>query len=114
MPIADLPQVAAEDAIRLFGHLCEMLTQRHGYVDAPQKANGHDRGAGAGFNADEVLASMQPTESSVEETQRRVILSRLQHGAHPDDILQEMVDATMQVAGRGLRIRGNRNRYQYK
>jgi RecA-family ATPase len=100
VPIANLPQITAAEATQLFEHLYDVLTQRHDYVDiteqvAGHKSNGHD---GADFDADEALAAMQPTSASVEDTQRRVILSRLQHGIHPEDILEEIVNATMRVA----------------
>jgi RecA-family ATPase len=99
VPIANLPQVSAQEAIQLFEHLCEVLTQRHGYVGQQHQAtNGHSQAANGDFDADTALATMQPAGASVEDTQRRVILSRLQHGVHPEDILDEVVDATMQVA----------------
>jgi hypothetical protein len=99
VPIASLPQVPAEEATQLFQHLCEVLVERHGYTDISQ-ANGHDKTADAGgadFDADEALATMQPTPASVEDTQRRVILSYLQRGIHPDDIHAKVVSATMKV-----------------
>jgi RecA-family ATPase len=100
VPIASLPQVSAEEANELFQHLCEVLVERHGYADI-SKANGHDKLAdadGTDFDADEALAAMQPTPASVEDTQRRVILSYLQRGIHPDDIHAKIVSATMKVA----------------
>jgi RecA-family ATPase len=100
VPIANLPQIPAEEATQLFRHLCEVLIERHGYVDISQ-ANGHDRAADPGsadFDADEALAAMQPTPASVEDIQRRVVLSYLQRGIHPDDIHAKVVSATMRVA----------------
>jgi RecA-family ATPase len=99
VPIADLPQASAEEATQLFQHLCEVLVERHGYADI-SKANGRDETADAGgadFDADEALAAMQPTSASVEDTQRRVILSYLQRGIHPDDIHAKIVSATMKA-----------------
>jgi hypothetical protein len=101
VPLADLPQVSAEEAGQLFQHLCEVLIERHGYADI-SNANGYDSANAEtkadAFDADAALAAMQPNGASVEDTQRRVILSRLQHGDHPDDILNEIVSITMQMA----------------
>lgn len=100
VPITNLPQVPAGEATQLFQDLCEVLVERHGYTDISQ-VNGHDKTAdtgGADFDADEALAAMQPTPASVEDTQRRVILSYLQRGIHPDDIHAKVVSATMKVA----------------
>jgi hypothetical protein len=75
VPLANLPSIDAAEAIRLFDHLCDLLTQRQGYAaiadDAAARANGHD-GTGA-FDADAALAAMQPNSKNVEDTQRRVI-----------------------------------------
>jgi hypothetical protein len=110
VPIASLPQVLAEEAGQLFQHLCEVLIERHGYADI-SKANGHDRVTdtdGADFDADEALAAMQPTPASVEDTQRRVILSYLQRGVHPDDIHAKVVSTTMKVADGAPELRWTR------
>jgi hypothetical protein len=99
VPIANLPQVSAEEATQLFAHLCEVLVEQHGYADISQ-ANGHDKtadGGGTDFDADEALTAMQPTPASVEDIQRRV-LSYLQSGIHPDDIHAKVVSATMKLA----------------
>jgi RecA-family ATPase len=110
VPIASLPQVSAEEANQLFEHLCEALIERHGYADI-SKANGHDKiaDADADFDADEALAAMQPTPASVEDTQRRVILSYLQRGVHPDDIHAKIVSATMKVAESAPKLRWTRD-----
>src|SRR5262249_20112751 len=105
VPAAELPQISAEEALRLLEHLCEILVQRHGYSEITRQSprgNGHCAdwdGVGDGpFDANAALEAMQPTGASVEDTQRRIILSWLQHGKHPEDIEQELVDRTMQVA----------------
>jgi RecA-family ATPase len=111
VPMASLPQVSAEEAGQLFQHLCDVLIERHGYADI-SKANGHDRVTGtdgADFDADEALAAMQPTPASVEDTQRRVILSYLQRGIHPDDIHAKVVSATMKVADGAPELRWTRD-----
>jgi hypothetical protein len=100
-PATELPTISPDEAEKLFEHLCDVLVEKHGYAGIERAgSNGADNSDEIGdpFDADAVLAAMQPTGSSVEETQRRVILSRLQAGHHPDEILKEVVDATMRVA----------------
>jgi hypothetical protein len=96
----ELPLISPDEAEKLFDHLCDVLVQKHGYACIDRAAGSADNGDedGGAFDADAALAAMQPTGSSVEETQRRVILSRLQTGHHPDEILNEVVSATMRVA----------------
>jgi hypothetical protein len=97
--VTQLPVISPEEAERLIDHLHEFLVEKHGYayVETAREATGNSAESGP-FDADAALAAMLPTGASVENTQRRVTLSRLQKGFHPDDILAEIVDATMSVA----------------
>jgi hypothetical protein len=104
VPATALPLIPADEAGRLFDRLYEVLVQRHGYIRIEKNGAGGDDNDGevdGRFDADAALAAMQPSSASVEETQRRVILSRLQTGHHPDEILDEVVNATMRVADGG-------------
>jgi hypothetical protein len=51
---------------------------------------------------------MEPTPASVEDIQRRVILSHLQRGIHPDDIHAKVVSATMRMAEGAPELRWTR------
>jgi RecA-family ATPase len=98
---SELPEVSAEEATRLFEHLCDVVA-RCGYVDVAEEAklddSGYDDDSDAPFDADALLAAMVPTPANVEETQRRVILSWIQRGEHPEDIIEQIVSATMAKA----------------
>jgi hypothetical protein len=98
VPLASLPELSAATAIQLFEHLSEVLIVEHDYTiiersdERVSNTNGHK------FDCAAAWAALQPSGSSVEDCQRRVMLSRLQHGVHPNDIEVECVDETMRVA----------------
>src|SRR5262249_42327300 len=86
VPASELPQLSADEARQLFGHLCAVLEQRHSYVELIKAAvNGH----AAGTNDDErirvdaevELAAMTP--GNVNDVQIRVIPSLLWRGLNP-------------------------------
>jgi hypothetical protein len=90
VPASDLPQVSADEALQLLEHLCEVLVQRYGYSETTREksgSNGHcadwNGASDAPFDAAAALDAMQPTGASVEDTQRRVILSWLQQWQAP-------------------------------
>src|SRR5262249_12445922 len=103
VPYEDLPLIDAQGIDDLFDYLATVLVEQHGYVEitGETKANGNGRAHDSEpFDPEAALALMQPNGASVEETQRRVILSWLQRGEHPQDILDKVVDTTMSVADR--------------
>jgi RecA-family ATPase len=100
VPASGLPEVSAEEAIRLFEHLCDVVA-RHGYVAVAKEVkldDSNDDDPDAPFDADAALEAMVPTPANVEETQRRVILSLIQRGEHPEDVVERIVSATMAKA----------------
>lgn len=102
-PRADLPAVTEQGITELLDYLIAVLTEQHDCVEATDKAevngNGHARN-GEPFDPEMALLAMAPDGASVEEVQRRVILSWLQRGEHPQDILDKIVDHTMAIADR--------------
>jgi RecA-family ATPase len=52
------------------------------------------------LDVDAALAAMRPTGAAVNDTQMRVILALLQKALHPDDVVAQVVDATMAMAQR--------------
>jgi RecA-family ATPase len=56
--------------------------------------------AGERLDVEACLDSMQPSGASVNATQPRVILSLLQKAMHPDDVIELVVNRTMDVADR--------------
>ena len=104
VPASELPQLSADEARQLFGHLCAVLEQRHSYVELIKaaKVNGH----AAGTNDDErirvdaevELAAMTP--GNVNDVQIRVIPSLLWRGLNPNDVVSQVTAATMDMAKR--------------
>jgi RecA-family ATPase len=68
------------------------------------KGNGHDdndqewRTSEGRLDVEAALAAMQPTGTSVNDIQPRVILSLLQRAEHPSDVIEQVVNATMAMA----------------
>jgi hypothetical protein len=102
IPHGALPLVRGRQEIsEIFDYLDAVLKEQHDCVEITSKAKANGDGQardGEPFDPDEALAAMQPNGADVEETQRCVILSWLQRGEHPQDILDRVVDATMAVA----------------
>jgi hypothetical protein len=102
-PRDDLPEIAEKEARELVDYLSTMLMEKFGFEEIAisdtcrAAPNGRDAD-GSPFDPDACLLSMKPDASSVEDVQRRVILSRLQRGHYPQDILDEVVEHTMKVA----------------
>jgi hypothetical protein len=70
-----------------------------------QKAtNGHGAAraerSGGPLDVDACLEAMEPTGAGANDAQPRAILSLLQTGMHPADVVEKVVDATMQMAER--------------
>jgi RecA-family ATPase len=102
---SELPLTTEKEVTDLLNYLGAVLAEQFNwapYEEATDKAktNGHSAHDDGPFDPDTVLAAMQPNGASVEEVQRRVILSWLQRGEHPQDILERVVDATMEMADR--------------
>ena len=68
------------------------------------KGNGHDRNSEqertseGRLDVEAALAAMKPTGASINDIQPRVILSLLQRAEHPSDVIEQVVNATMEVA----------------
>jgi hypothetical protein len=107
--LADLPPINADDAAKLVDHLVDILVEQFGFTDVTGEGNCSNGTNGAGgwrenaedFDADAALAAMLPDPASVENVQRRVALSWMQKGVHPNEILERLVFRTMEVAKAG-------------
>jgi RecA-family ATPase len=102
-PRDELPEITETVARELVDYLATMLMEKYGFEEiavsetCSAAPNGHDTN-GSPFDPEACLLSMKPDAASVEEVQRRVIISRLQRGHYPQDILDDVVEHTMKVA----------------
>jgi AAA domain/Bifunctional DNA primase/polymerase, N-terminal len=96
----DLPEIDEAEARSVLDFAAEMLAEKFSFRETeldPQPLP--DRQADNGpLDVEACLASMQPNGESANSVQSRVILSLLQKGIHPEDVLTQVVDATMAVA----------------
>jgi hypothetical protein len=116
-PRHDLPEINEAEAQSLVHLAAEMLVEKFGFqVDHGNGADmfagstnggGRTNGkTGAVYDSDgrldveATLAAMQPSGASVNEIQPRVILSLLQKATPPTEVIDTVVDATMDMAKR--------------
>jgi hypothetical protein len=102
--LAELPVTTAEDMEKLVDHLVDMLVEKFGFEDVTGEGDGPRtewREDGEKFDPEAALAAMLPDPASVENVQRRVALSWMRAGMHPDEILERLVSRTMEVAKSG-------------
>jgi hypothetical protein len=98
---AEFDIIEFEDLFDLYGNR-PLLTRKQQAAGS----NGHDK-KDREFKTSEgrldvkaALAAMEPNGASVNDIQPRVILSLLQKAEHPNDVIDMVVDATMQMAAR--------------
>jgi len=102
----ELPEIDEQEARELLGLLSEMLAEKFGFqqTEAPgHGGNGHDAsGATVERKAVEVLAEIETIcdGATANAAQTRIIPSLLRKGEHPQDVLNYVVDATMEMAAR--------------
>jgi RecA-family ATPase len=100
---SDLPEIDGAEAQSFVKLATEMLAEKFGFREKePEPQGSTDRwNSGNGpLDVEACLAAMQPTGESVNDIQPRAILSLLQKGMHPDDVITQVVDATMEMADR--------------
>ena len=106
-PRSELPELNEGEALVLLEHITEMLVEQFGFQIDPgghgTRGNGSDgdppfRGSDGRLDVDAALAAMQPTGVSANDIQPSVILSLLQKAIHPDDVIVQVVDSTMETA----------------
>jgi hypothetical protein len=112
IPRHDLPEINESEAAELVTYIADMLVEKFDFKPVSQSSgaaatdksgNGYDHAAEAGggrVDAHAMLAAMGPTGADVNDVQPRVILSLLQQAIHPDDVVTQVVDATMAMAER--------------
>jgi AAA domain/Bifunctional DNA primase/polymerase, N-terminal len=103
IPWCDLPELNEEEAQSFVKLATEMLAEKFGFQQVVPQRNGHGTAWEPGngpLDVDAALAAMEPNGASVNNIQPRVILSLLQKGIHPDDVIAQVVDATMEMADR--------------
>jgi hypothetical protein len=97
----DLPELNADEAQAFVKLATEMLVEKFGFREKEPESQSFPNQWNSGngpLNVDAALAAMQPNGASVNDVQPRVILSLLQKGVHPDDVITQVVDATMEMA----------------
>jgi AAA domain/Bifunctional DNA primase/polymerase, N-terminal len=106
-PRADLPELNEGEALTLLEHITEMLAEQFGFQIDPggsgAKGNGSNedasfRDSDGRLDVEATLASMPPSGAGANSAQPRCILSLLQKAIHPDDVMAQVVDATMKMA----------------
>ena len=109
-PRADLPEINEAEAQSLVSLIVEMLVERFGFqIDTG--ADTFDDSATNGetdavydsdgrLDVEASLAAMQPSGASVNDIQPKVILSLLQRAIPPTEVIDTVVDATMDMATR--------------
>jgi hypothetical protein len=121
-PRADLPEINGAEAQSLVRLVADMLVERFGF-QVETATNGHAGGAdmfdgdtnGGGrpnggtsavydsdgrLDVEASLAAMRPNGASVNDIQPKVILSLLQRAVSPTEVIDKVVDATMDMAKR--------------
>jgi hypothetical protein len=82
------------------------VEERPLFTRTQKAANGHGGAveraerAGGPLDVDACLEAMEPSGAGANDAQPRAILSLLQTGMHPADVVEKVVDATMQMAER--------------
>ena len=104
-PRPDLPEINEAEAQSLVSLIVEMLIERFGFqIDTATDMGGTETGAvydSAGhLDVEASLAAMQPSGASVNDIQPKVILSLLQRATPPTEVIDTVVDATMDMATR--------------
>jgi Bifunctional DNA primase/polymerase, N-terminal len=116
-PRHDLPEINEAEARSLVDLAAEMLVEKFGFQVDHGNANGADMFAGSTngrangktdavydsdgrLDVEATLAAMQPSGASVNEIQPKVILSLLQRATPPTEVIDTVVDATMDMAKR--------------
>ena len=108
VPRSALPEADADEAWTLAKRIAAKLCMDYGYEDVtdarPVDASGGDYSpvgpTDGPLDVDTLLAELPPDGSVVQDVQRRAVLSLLQRGEHPDDIVTRIVDSTMAMAER--------------
>jgi hypothetical protein len=102
-PRHQLPEISEDEAREVLGLVSEALHEKHGFeLETPSNGTAtntsefvaHD----GPLDVDACLSGMTPNGASVNAAQPRAILSLLQKGIHPDDVITTVVDATMKMA----------------
>jgi RecA-family ATPase len=113
-PYSELPEIDEVEARELVTYLGDLLVEKFGYkLSTGPKPNGRAGCPPAGghspgdfqatdgrLDVDALLAAMPPSGAGADEAQPRVLLALAQQGLHPDDIVEKVVDATMDMAAR--------------
>ena len=108
-PRPDLPEINEAEAQSLVSLIVEMLVERFGFqIDtSTDMEDGHTNGeTGAVYDSDgrldveASLAAMQPSGASVNDIQPKVTLALLQRAIPPAEVIDTVVNATMDMATR--------------
>ena len=99
VPYDELPLTSAKNLAELVDYLGGVAREQIGYADGAgePRTNGGEWHE-SDFDPDDALANMEPNGASVENVPRRVALSWMQKGVHPNEILERLVARTMEVA----------------
>jgi hypothetical protein len=95
----ELPEITETEAVEAADEIVAMLTRDFSFIPYERPAtNGHAGNGGGGGKVDveSELAAMEP--GGVNDCQTRVIASLLRRCTHPDDVLERVVGATMEMA----------------
>jgi AAA domain/Bifunctional DNA primase/polymerase, N-terminal len=95
----DLPEIGEEEAATLLNLIAEMLAERFWFQEQQTSSTTplHEGGIADPVNVTTELATM--ADGTVNAVQTRVIPSLL-HKMHPDEVLELVVNATMEMANR--------------
>ena len=105
-PRGDLPEINEAEAQSLVSLIVEMLVERFGFQIDTGADIFDDSGTNAGavydsdghLDVEASLAAMQPSGASVNDIQPKVMLSLLQRAIPPAEVIDTVVDATMDMA----------------
>jgi AAA domain/Bifunctional DNA primase/polymerase, N-terminal len=108
-PRDDLPEINEAEAQSLVSFIVEMLVERFGFqidTSADMEDGLTNSETGAIYDSDghldveATLAAMQPSGASVNDIQPKVILSLLQRAVPPTEVVDRVVNTTMDMATR--------------
>jgi hypothetical protein len=104
VPRSELPPIDAENARKLLDHCADILMQEFGFTEITANdrvdridSNGSENG-GHRYEPLEALRQIQADGGDCNEKQPSIIMSLLQRGHHPDDVLKLIVDEVMEKA----------------
>ena len=100
VPCSDLPEIGEQEADEFLDYIAAMLAEEFGFQRAEAPPGGN--GTTAEREAVEVAAEIETIAdgASANAVQVRIIPSLLRKGEHPQDVLEYVVDATMEMAAR--------------